>query len=114
MSSDAARRARRRRRNGWIAAASLMVVAGVVASDVAAHVVSGNDRQSDRQAFTSSSVEIASTLRLALQHEEDLVVSARGFIVGNPNASQGAFRRWTTAVDARRPLPPSSKAAARS
>ena len=77
-----------------------MVVAGVVASDVAAHVVSGNDRQSDRQAFTSASVEIASTLRLALQHEEDLVLSARGFIVGNPSSSQGAFQRWTTAVDA--------------
>jgi diguanylate cyclase (GGDEF)-like protein len=91
---------RRRRRYGWIAAASLMVVAGVVASDVAAHVVSGNDRQSDRQAFTSASVEIASTLRLALQHEEDLVLSARGFIVGNPSSSQGAFQRWTTAVDA--------------
>ncbi len=63
-------------------------------------MVSENDRRSARAAFTSTSVEIASTLRLALQHEEDLVLSARGFIVDNPSASQAAFRRWATTIDA--------------
>jgi hypothetical protein len=37
---------------------------------------------------------MASTLKLAIQHEEDLVISASAFVTGNPNASPADFDRW--------------------
>ena len=37
--------------------------------------------------------EIASTLKLAIQHEQDLIVSAAGFVVENPNAYREGLRR---------------------
>jgi diguanylate cyclase (GGDEF)-like protein len=84
----------------WIAVASALVVLGVAGSMLAAHVVAQNDRQRARSAFTASANEVASKLVLVIEHEEDLVVGARAFIAGNPNASQAAFLRWTTVVGA--------------
>jgi hypothetical protein len=46
----------------------------------------------------NSSAEVASTLRLAIQHQDDLVVNASGFVVANPDASEAAFRAWATSV----------------
>ncbi|HYM55337.1 MAG TPA: sensor domain-containing diguanylate cyclase [Solirubrobacteraceae bacterium] len=99
MDGDEAMR-RRRRRDGWVAVAALLVAAGIAASVLGARVLAHNDREKAHSAFTSSAAEVASRLRLAIQHEEDLVVGARAFIVGNPNASQTAFLRWTTVVGA--------------
>jgi len=89
-----------RRRNIWIAVTALLMAVGIAGSALAAHVVAQADRQESRSAFTASAASIAATLTLALQHEEDLVVSARAFIVGSPNAPQALFRQWATAVDA--------------
>jgi diguanylate cyclase (GGDEF)-like protein len=91
---------RRRRRNRWLAGAGLLAVLGVLGSVAAARVVAHGDHQRAHSAFTASAAQVASTLTLAIQHEEDLVVSARAFIVGNPNASQAAFARWTVDVEA--------------
>jgi diguanylate cyclase (GGDEF)-like protein len=96
--SRAARR--RRRRDIWVAMAAFLLLAGVVGSLLGARSVAGSDRQRSHQAFISSSAEVASTLRLAIQHEEDLVVSARAYILGNPSALQTPFLRWTVAVGA--------------
>ncbi len=54
---------------------------------------------------TSASDEIASTLKLAIQHEEDLVVSASAFVTGNPGASAAGFDRWAEAVHAMQRYP---------
>jgi len=98
---DGGRRVRwRRRRNIWVAVAAMLVASGIVGSVLGADGVASNERQRARSAFASSSSEIAAKLGLVIQHEEDLVVSASAFIVGNPNASQGAFLRWTTAAGA--------------
>jgi hypothetical protein len=91
---------RARRRNVWIAVASLLALCGSAASLLGAHLVAQDDTQRARSAFTVSADEVASTLTLALQHEEDLVVSARAYIAGNPNSSQAAFLRWTNDVQA--------------
>jgi diguanylate cyclase (GGDEF)-like protein len=79
---------------------ALLVVAGIAGSMLSARVLARNDREKTHSAFTSSAAEVASRLRLAVQHEEDLVVGARAFIVGNPIVSQSAFLRWTTVVGA--------------
>jgi PAS domain S-box-containing protein len=59
----------------------------------------GND-ETARDAFSTASAEIASTLQLAILHEEDLIVSATGFVSGNPDASNAQFQRWVRSVRA--------------
>jgi diguanylate cyclase (GGDEF)-like protein len=59
-----------------------------------------NDGQNARQAFVTSSKEIASTLNLAIQHEQDLVVGTSAFGIGNPDASEAQFLQWTSLVHA--------------
>jgi PAS domain S-box-containing protein len=77
-----------------------LVVAGAAASLVGAQAVARHDAAQTREAFEASSAEIASTLQLAIQHEQDLVVSASAFFVGNPDASTADFRAWTRSMRA--------------
>ena len=77
---------------------ALLVLAGVLGSVLSARAVARANAEQARLAFHLSSAEIASTLKLALQHEEDLVVSASGFVAGNPSASAGDFDRWAESV----------------
>ena len=80
--------------------AVLMVIAGTLASVIGARAVARSDANRTRLAFHLTSAEIASTLTLAIQHEEDLLVSASAFVAGNPNASPAAFDRWAQSVRA--------------
>ena len=47
-----------------------------------------------------SAVEVAATLRLALQREQDLAVSATGFFLGTPFATNEQFLAWANTVQA--------------
>jgi diguanylate cyclase (GGDEF)-like protein len=89
-----------RRRNAWLAAAALVVAIGTTASVLGARAVAHNDSQKTRETSVTSSIEIASTLNLAIQHEQDLAVSAGAFVVGNPAATQAEFHQWTNSVRA--------------
>src|SRR5271165_6493556 len=89
----------------WAAVAALLVLAGGLASVLGARAVAVSDADQARLEFHLASAEIASTLKLALQHEEDLVVSASGFVTGNPNASAGDFDSWAEAVHAMQRYP---------
>jgi diguanylate cyclase (GGDEF)-like protein len=80
--------------------AVLMVIAGTLASVIGARAVARADANRARLAFHLTSTEIASTLTLAIQHEEDLLVSASAFVAGNPNASPAEFDRWAQSVRA--------------
>ncbi|MDX6525236.1 MAG: hypothetical protein QOI43_747, partial [Gaiellales bacterium] len=81
-------------------AASVLVLAGVAASLVAAGIVA-DDRASHAQLeFKGSAREVASTLQLAIQHEQDLVVSAAAFMAANPHSSQTQFLAWSRSVRA--------------
>jgi diguanylate cyclase (GGDEF)-like protein len=83
-----------RRRQLWTGALACLVALGIGGSVLGAHTVARNDAQSSRELLLKSSAQIASTLKLAIQHEQDLVVSAGAFFVRNPNATQSAFRQW--------------------
>jgi len=72
----------------------LLVLGGVLASVLGARAVARSDADKARLAFHLTSAEIASTLKLAIQHEEDLVVSTSAFVTRNPNASAADFDRW--------------------
>jgi diguanylate cyclase (GGDEF)-like protein len=98
--SAAAGGRRSKRHHVWVAVAALLAVGGIVGAVFAAGSVARNDTEKSRQAFEASSGEIASTLQLAIQHEEDLVVNASAFMVENPHASNAKFRQWLSAVQA--------------
>jgi diguanylate cyclase (GGDEF)-like protein len=89
----------------WGAIAALLVAAAATASLLGANARAHSDASKERLAFHLSSAEVASTLQLAIQHEEDLVVNARAFILGNPRASAADFDRWAALVDAMQRYP---------
>ncbi|MHB8240741.1 MAG: bifunctional diguanylate cyclase/phosphodiesterase [Solirubrobacteraceae bacterium] len=84
----------------WAAATALLVIAGIVASVLGAKAVARSDADKARLSFNLSSAEIASTLKLAIQHEEDLVVSASAFVSEHPNTSAAGFDIWAESVHA--------------
>jgi diguanylate cyclase (GGDEF)-like protein len=93
------------RRHVWLVVAAIVVALGSIGTFLAANVITRNATQASRQQFAISSQEIASSLKLAIQHEQDLVVSAGAFYEGNANVSQTQFLRWisTTRAFARYP-----------
>ena len=81
----------------WLAGAALVVVLGVVGSAFAARAVARSDEQKSERAAAAASTEIVSHLRLAIEHERDLVLSASAFIVADPNVSNSQFNRFLVA-----------------
>lgn len=82
------------RKEAWAAIAALCVVVGTVASVLGAHAVAHTDAGKAREAFPRTSADIASTLKLAIQREEELGVSASTFFAGDPTASAAEFNIW--------------------
>jgi diguanylate cyclase (GGDEF)-like protein len=82
------------RRTVWAAVAGVLLVLGIVSSTVAAGTVARTAGVNSERAFRSRSVEISSTLQLAIQHEQDLILSASAFVITNPNASNAQFVAW--------------------
>ncbi|MEP7179877.1 MAG: diguanylate cyclase, partial [Pseudonocardiales bacterium] len=78
----------------------MLAIGGISGSVVAASTVARNNARVSLEAFQSSSATIASTLQLTIRQEEDLIVSAGGFVAGNPAASNSEFVRWATSVRA--------------
>ena len=82
----------------WATLAVLLVAAGSAGTVVASRAQSTSNAAKARQAFESSSAGVASGLKLAIQREQDLVVSVDGFVDVNPTASNTLFVHWTKAV----------------
>ncbi len=78
----------------WAAVAVLCVAVGSVVSLLVAQSVAHNDAAEARKAFKQTSAGVASALKVAVQREEDLAVSASTFFAGNPKASQAEFEKW--------------------
>jgi diguanylate cyclase (GGDEF)-like protein len=89
----------------WGAVAALLVLVGSLASVLGARAVARSDAEKAQLAFHLASAEIASTLKLAIQHEEDLVVNASAFVTGNPGSSPADFDRWVESVHAMQRFP---------
>jgi CHASE domain len=84
----------------WAAVMAMFAGGGTLAAILSAQSVAHTDADRARLAFHLSSAEITSTLKLAIQHEEDLVVSGSAFIAGNPHASATQFDRWAESARA--------------
>ncbi|HWX97091.1 MAG TPA: diguanylate cyclase, partial [Solirubrobacteraceae bacterium] len=98
------KRTARDRRSVW-AAATVLVIAGTVGSALGARSVAGGDADKARLAFHLTSQEIASTLTLAIEHEEDLVVSASAFVSTGVDKSPTGFDKWAESVHALQRFP---------
>jgi diguanylate cyclase (GGDEF)-like protein len=84
----------------WALATALLVLGGVLATVLGARAIARSDADRGHLAFHLASAEVASTLRLAIQHEEDLVISASAFITGSRHPSAAGFDRWAESVHA--------------
>jgi len=85
-----------RRRLRWAAAAAILALGGILASGFAADAVADNHEDQARKTFQRSSAKVASTLQLAIQHEDDAVVDAGG-LVADPGLTRSSFEAWATA-----------------
>jgi diguanylate cyclase (GGDEF)-like protein len=88
---------RSRRHFAWAAATVALIGAGMVGSVLSAGAAGRAEGDRTRESFDASSANVASTLELAIQHEDDLVVDAGG-LLANPSLSQTGFLRWATAA----------------
>src|SRR5208283_3976050 len=103
MRMTARKLAARRGRVGLLAVVTAaVIVGGTLAAVLGARSVASSEVQKARLAFHSSSQEIAAALKLAIQHEEDLVMAASAYVTSNPDATPAQFDRWATAVQAMR------------
>jgi diguanylate cyclase (GGDEF)-like protein len=91
---------RPRGRASWILVALAVFVAGTIGIYVRAASTAHDDSERARLSFHLAASEIASTLRLAIQHEEDLVVSASAQVAANPHLTPAQFDLWASSVHA--------------
>ena len=89
----------------WTAVALACVAAGTVGSVLGAHAVARSDAAKARQSSQQTSAGIASTVKLAIQHQEDLLLGASTFFAGNSEASPAEFDRWAGWAHALRSYP---------
>jgi diguanylate cyclase (GGDEF)-like protein len=94
-----------RGRGAWTAVAVFCVLAGTVASVLGARAVAHNDSAKTQTSFHQGSQAIASTLKLAIQRQEELTVAASTYFASNPKATSAEFARWVTWARTRRRYP---------
>ena len=87
------------------AVTTALVVGGALAAVLGARAVAFSETQKASLDFHLSSEEIASTLQLSIQHEEDLVIAASAYVTSTPHASPADFDRWATSVQAMQRYP---------
>jgi diguanylate cyclase (GGDEF)-like protein len=79
----------------WTCIAAGIVILGSASAFVGANAIVRSSNERSHKAFITSSFQIASTLKLDLQHEQDLIDSTQSFLIGNPAATQAQFLKWT-------------------
>jgi diguanylate cyclase (GGDEF)-like protein len=84
----------------WAFLGALLVVTGTVGSTIAASTDAHFGAERSRAAFVASSADMAAVLGLALQHEQDLVVDAEAFVLGQPYPVESGFLSWAATVSA--------------
>jgi diguanylate cyclase (GGDEF)-like protein len=87
-------------RGVWVVIAVGLVLVGILAAVLSARAVARSDAGRERLAAHLTAVDIAGTLRLAIDREEDLTVSASAFVTGNPHATAADLDRWIESLRA--------------
>jgi diguanylate cyclase (GGDEF)-like protein len=87
-------------RSASIAVTAVLFAAGMLAAILGSRAVAHSDATKARLSFNLASAEIASTLKLAIQQEEGLVIGASAYVAGNPRTTPREFDRWAASVRA--------------
>jgi diguanylate cyclase (GGDEF)-like protein len=97
--SDVASAGVRRSRRGpaWAATTALLAVLGIAASVLGAQAVARDEADESRKTLQSAAANVASTLELAIQHDDDMAVDAGAFL-SDPATTQAQFVAWTDAA----------------
>jgi len=82
-----------------IAGSVALFLIGALLSTFLSTRVAHADGDKSVKAFSAVSAEVASSLQLETQHEDDLLLAGKAFLAGNPGVSEPAFRRWSAALD---------------
>ncbi|HTW98041.1 MAG TPA: EAL domain-containing protein [Acidimicrobiales bacterium] len=90
----------RRRLRSWLVLALAAMVLGIGGSLFVSSAVARSNAARSLQSLRTTSTHVVATLSLSMQHEQDLVVSAAGFIAGDPGATNAQFARWARSVRA--------------
>ena len=98
--ADAAVRRYTWQRRLWTAVAALIILGGLIISALAAGDQSHRTVNQAHQQFRSVSAEVASSLQLGIEHEQDLVIGTAAFLANDPHASNAEFTRWARAQHA--------------
>jgi diguanylate cyclase (GGDEF)-like protein len=93
------------RRRRWEAIAVSLVVVGTMTSFLLASALANDASDKSAKSFESASDEIASGLQLAIEHEQDLVISAGALFIANPQTTETQFRQWLSSTSAFRRYP---------
>ena len=93
------------RKSLWAFLAAICIAAGVVGTVLGAHALARSDAAKARRSFQVSSTGIASALKLSIQRQEELAVSASTFFASNPDASPAEFNRWVKWARTKRRYP---------
>ena len=75
---------------------ALVVLVGVTGSVLGALTVARIDGQRSRQSSVTSAVEIAATLKLAIEREQDLAVNTGAFVTHAPGETELQFQQWAS------------------
>jgi diguanylate cyclase (GGDEF)-like protein len=94
---ETAERQRPRRHRAWVAATALLVVGGVVASVLGATAVARTQADESRKTLQSAADNIASTLELAIQHDDDIAVDI-GALLADPPVTEDELRAYADAA----------------
>jgi diguanylate cyclase (GGDEF)-like protein len=78
----------------WALAAAVCAAAGITASLLGAGKVASEHRTQATRSFQTDAASTAATMKLMLQHEEDLAASAGTYFANNPHATESQFAAW--------------------
>ena len=78
--------------------AVLVAFGGIATAVVGARSVAQSEADKSSREFQRSSGDIASTLQLAIQHQQDLTVSAGAYFSQNPDSTVAEFLSWMRAM----------------
>ncbi|HTQ69810.1 MAG TPA: sensor domain-containing diguanylate cyclase [Solirubrobacteraceae bacterium] len=90
----------------WFPLTLLVVLVGLTMSALLAQSLANSEAKNARDSFRFASDEIASSLKLSISREEDLVVSTSAYVATSPTARTPArFDRWIEGVEAMKRFP---------
>ena len=82
----------------WTAAALALFLAGTTTAVLAARSSAQHRQEDHREAFAAASVDVTSRLRLAIEREQDLAVSAAAHVASHADTMQSSIGAWAAAV----------------